>query len=99
MISKIWTTIFYRLDLVDSGGGGNPSETIAEQHSGESSRLFIRQPLTLYIRRAEAERQLDGDLDPEEGSNQDGEGLGTGDTIVDVKIEPEPKNADVTMGD
>ena len=47
MISKIWTTIFCRLDLVDSDGGGNPSEIIAEQHSGESSRPFIRQPLTL----------------------------------------------------
>lgn len=38
MIAKTWTTISYRLDLVDSDGRGNPSEIIAEQRSGEPMR-------------------------------------------------------------
>ena len=52
----------------------------------------------LYIRRAEAERQLDGDPDPEEGSDKGGEGLTTKNTVVEVKNELEPKQVDVTMG-
>lgn len=58
--------------------------------------------LTLYIRRAEAERQLDGEPDPEEFSDHDGEeeaGLATGDMNAEVKSEPELEKADVTMGD
>lgn len=54
--------------------------------------------LNLYIRRAEAERQLDGDPDPEGGSDKGGEGLTTKDTVVEVKNEPEPERVDVTIG-
>ena len=54
--------------------------------------------LNLYIRRAEAERQLDGDPDPEEGSGKGGEGLTTKNTVVEVKNEPELEQVDVTMG-
>lgn len=62
--------------------------------------------LTIYLRRAEAERQLDGEPDPEDLSDNDEHeesGLTTGDTAAEVKSEPapepEPEKADVSMGD